>query len=28
MAALPLNAHDDWHPEWNYTMNPNPKPGS
>ncbi|MCP4967094.1 MAG: ISAzo13 family transposase [bacterium] len=22
LAALPLNPHHDWHPEWNYTINP------
>ncbi len=22
MRALPINAHTDWHPEWNYTINP------
>ncbi len=24
LKALPINAHDDWHPEWNYTFNPTP----
>ena len=28
LAALPLNAHSDWHPEWNYTLNPATQPGS
>ena len=28
LAALPLNAHSDWHPEWNYTLNPATEPGS
>jgi hypothetical protein len=22
LKALPINSHDDWHPEWNYTINP------
>ena len=28
LTALPINAHDDWHPEWNYTINPTTKPGT
>ena len=25
LKALPINSHHDWHPEWNYTMNPTAK---
>jgi len=25
LKALPINSHDDWHPEWNYTMKPTAK---